>query len=72
MPAISYHTIGGRIVAQTSPVQREEFLPDALGSVVRTTHNGGSGGRTLRYGPYGSTLYDDNSWDNPRWRWNGQ
>lgn len=73
MPTISYNTIDGLIDSQAWPNGgREEFLPDALGSVVQTTHGTTGAGRTLRYGPYGSTLSDNGAWDVPRFEWVGQ
>lgn len=46
-------------------------MPDALGSIIRSTNQGTIGGRVTRYAGYGSVLYTQGGWSLPRNAWVG-
>jgi RHS repeat-associated protein len=66
----SYHTVNGRIRAESTGGARTGYLPDALGSVTATVQ-GGAMVNTYRYKPYGELLAKTGAEPNPRFRWVG-
>jgi RHS repeat-associated protein len=66
----SYHTINGRIRAETSGGVRTGYLPDAQGNVTATVQDGAIV-NTYRYKPSGALLDKTGNGDDPAFLWNG-
>lgn len=72
MAAVSYYTVGGRILGQRdSSGDRTDYVKDHLGSVIVTIDQGGNVLNKYRYLPYGAVAEKTGTAPDPRFLWVG-